>query len=158
MAHASGTSATSWTTPASPEPSCVSPPGWPTGALERGDVVAVALPNQVEALLCLFACWHIGAVVTPANPRLTAEELVRQLDDSQARLTVVDACAGPLLRSLEPSGTGNRRAVRRGPDTPRPPYCRRSVRAPESWRSLCTPAARPADSRVLSSPTATSPP
>ncbi|MFJ8670154.1 class I adenylate-forming enzyme family protein [Streptomyces sp. NPDC093600] len=88
--------------------------------VERGDVVAVALPNRVEALLCLFACWHIGAIVTPVNPRLTAEELVHQLDDSGARLTVVDACAGPLLRSLGRLVMESDELCDGGPDTVTP--------------------------------------
>ncbi|HSS25222.1 MAG TPA: AMP-binding protein [Mycobacterium sp.] len=56
----------------------------------RGDVVAVKLRNRVEFVVVLFACWRLGATVTPVNPSLTDVEVARQLDDSGARLVVVD--------------------------------------------------------------------
>lgn len=62
-----------------------------------GDVVAVRLRNRAEFVIVLFACWRLGAAVTPVNPTLTEPETVRQLDDSGARLLVVqngDTVAG----------------------------------------------------------------
>jgi long-chain acyl-CoA synthetase len=55
-----------------------------------GDVVAVKLPNRVEFVVLLFASWRLGATVTPVNPSLTDGEVVRQLNDSGARLLVVE--------------------------------------------------------------------
>jgi long-chain acyl-CoA synthetase len=55
-----------------------------------GDVVGVKLPNRVEFVVLLFASWRLGATVTPVNPRLTDGEVVRQLNDSGARLLVVE--------------------------------------------------------------------
>ncbi|HXS84998.1 MAG TPA: AMP-binding protein [Mycobacterium sp.] len=64
-----------------------------------GDVVAVKLRNSVEFVVVVFAAWRLGATVTPVNPSLTDAEVVRQLDDSGARLLVVQdsasAQAGP---------------------------------------------------------------
>ena len=53
-------------------------------------MVAVKLRNRVEFVVVLFAAWRLGATVTPVNPSLTDAEVTRQLDDSGARLLVVD--------------------------------------------------------------------
>jgi acyl-CoA synthetase (AMP-forming)/AMP-acid ligase II len=55
-----------------------------------GDVVAVKLRNRVEFVIALFAAWRVGAAVTPINPSLTDDEVIRQLTDSAARLLVLD--------------------------------------------------------------------
>ena len=49
-----------------------------------GDVVALKLRNRVEFVVLLFACWRLGATVTPVNPSLTDAEVMRQLDASGA--------------------------------------------------------------------------
>jgi long-chain acyl-CoA synthetase len=58
-----------------------------------GDVVAVKLRNRVEFVVVLFACWRLGATVTPVNPSLTDAEVARQLDDCAACLLVVQDSA-----------------------------------------------------------------
>ena len=61
-----------------------------------GDVVALKLRNRVEFVVLLFACWRLGATVTPVNPSLTDAEVTRQLEASGARLLVVeDGAIGP---------------------------------------------------------------
>ncbi|WP_405476446.1 class I adenylate-forming enzyme family protein [Streptomyces canus] len=55
-----------------------------------GDVVALQLTNRVEFVVLLFASWRLGATVTPVNPSMTDVEVVRQLQDSGARLLVVE--------------------------------------------------------------------
>jgi long-chain acyl-CoA synthetase len=55
-----------------------------------GDVVALKLSNRVELVLALFAAWRLGATITPVNPSLTEVEVTRQLEDSGARLLVVE--------------------------------------------------------------------
>ncbi|GAA4024646.1 class I adenylate-forming enzyme family protein [Streptomyces plumbiresistens] len=55
-----------------------------------GDVVALQLTNRVEFVILLFAAWRIGATITPVNPSMTDMEVVRQLQDSGARLLVVE--------------------------------------------------------------------
>ena len=54
------------------------------------DVVALKLRNRVEFVVLLFACWRLGATVTPVNPSLTDAEAMRQLQASGARLLVVE--------------------------------------------------------------------
>ena len=58
-----------------------------------GDVVALKLRNRVEFVVLLFACWRLGATVTPVNPSLTDAEVARQLDACSARLLVVEDSA-----------------------------------------------------------------
>ena len=61
-----------------------------------GDVVALKLTNRVEFVVLLFAAWRLGATITPINPALTDSEAVRQLDDSRAKLLVVEDGATPI--------------------------------------------------------------
>lgn len=60
----------------------------------RGDVVALKLRNRVEFVVLLFACWRVGATVTPVNPSLTDAEVTVQLQASGARLIVVEDGTG----------------------------------------------------------------
>lgn len=64
-----------------------------------GDVVALMLPNQVEFAVAMFAAWHLGAVVTPINPGLTAKEATHQVVDSKAKL-IVNGTGEPLVQHV----------------------------------------------------------
>lgn len=61
-----------------------------------GDVVALKLTNRVEFVVLLFAAWRLGATITPVNPALTDSEVARQVDDSGAKLQVIEDCAHPI--------------------------------------------------------------
>ncbi|MBS2538182.1 long-chain fatty acid--CoA ligase [Catenulispora sp. NF23] len=61
--------------------------------LERGDRVAVQLPNLPEFLLCYFGILKAGLVMVPLNPLLKGREIGYQLRDSGAKLLVA---YGPL--------------------------------------------------------------
>ncbi|MFG3615564.1 class I adenylate-forming enzyme family protein [Nocardia sp. NPDC047654] len=61
-----------------------------------GDVVALQLTNRVEFVLLLFGAWRLGATITPVNPSLTDNEVIRQLDDSGARVLVVENDVAPV--------------------------------------------------------------
>jgi len=58
--------------------------------ITSGDVVALRLTNRVEFVILLFAAWRLGATITPVNPALTDVEVTRQLDDSAAKLLVIE--------------------------------------------------------------------
>jgi long-chain acyl-CoA synthetase len=58
--------------------------------ITSGDVVALRLTNRVQFVILLFAAWRLGATVTPVNPALTDVEVTRQLDDSAARLLIIE--------------------------------------------------------------------
>jgi long-chain acyl-CoA synthetase len=53
-----------------------------------GDVVAIALPNQAELVISLFAIWRLGAAATPVNPVLTRTEMQYQVDDAGAKVVI----------------------------------------------------------------------
>lgn len=58
--------------------------------ITSGDVVALRLTNRVEFVILLFAAWRLGATITPVNPALTDVEVTRQLDDSAAKLLIIE--------------------------------------------------------------------
>jgi long-chain acyl-CoA synthetase len=84
-----------------------------------GDVVALKLRNRVEFVVLLFACWRLGATVTPVNPSLTEAEVMRQLEASGARLLVVeDGVSAP--GAVATLAVGNLYAKGPGWDVPPP--------------------------------------
>ncbi len=62
--------------------------GWALLALgvQSGDRVAVLSPPRLEPLLLLLACQRIGAVFVGLNPRYTALELTRVLEDTSPKV------------------------------------------------------------------------
>ncbi|MCW2642251.1 MAG: AMP-dependent synthetase and ligase [Dactylosporangium sp.] len=56
--------------------------------LERGDKVAVQLPNLPQFLFTYFGILKAGLVMVPLNPLLKAPEIAYHLEDSDARLLV----------------------------------------------------------------------
>lgn len=72
------------------------------GGLQDGDVVAYALPNDVEALVVPLATNEIGLRYLSLNPSLAADEISAVLDHSGAKAIIVhsdylDRFAGPTL-------------------------------------------------------------
>ena len=59
--------------------------------LERGDRVAIMMPNLLQYPVALFGCLRAGMVVVNVNPLYTARELEYQLVDSGAGAGVVYA-------------------------------------------------------------------
>ena len=57
--------------------------------IERGDRVALMMPNLPQYLVAIAGVLRIGAVVVNVNPLYTARELQHQLKDSQAKAIVV---------------------------------------------------------------------
>ena len=57
--------------------------------LERGDRVAIMLPNTLQSPVALFGILRAGMVVVNVNPMYTITELGHQLADSGARAVVV---------------------------------------------------------------------
>ncbi|MEJ7894872.1 MAG: AMP-binding protein [Solirubrobacteraceae bacterium] len=54
----------------------------------RGDRVAMALPNGLDAVSVLYGAWRAGAVVVPINPGVRADKLASLLDHSDAAVLV----------------------------------------------------------------------
>ncbi|CAN5659260.1 AMP-binding protein [soil metagenome] len=56
--------------------------------VERGDRIALDLPNWPEFVISLFAAAKLGAVIVPLNPRYTVPELQYMLRHSEATVVV----------------------------------------------------------------------
>ncbi|KZS98388.1 acetyl-CoA synthetase-like protein [Sistotremastrum niveocremeum HHB9708] len=57
--------------------------GWP---LKEDDVACIYSPNHMEYPIAIWACHRLGMIVSPANPNYTTEELVYQLQATNARI------------------------------------------------------------------------
>ncbi|KAF8215951.1 amp dependent CoA ligase [Mycena galopus ATCC 62051] len=57
----------------------------------ENDVVCVFSPNHVDYPVCIWAIHRLGAIVTPANPGYSADELLHQLHTTKAVLLLVYA-------------------------------------------------------------------
>lgn len=69
--------------------------------IERGDRVALFMPNGYPWVLAYFAVISLGAIVVPINARLTAAELKYILADCDARLLISTASQGKELAQAE---------------------------------------------------------
>lgn len=56
--------------------------------VEKGDRVALALPNCTSHVIAFYATMRLGAIVVEHNPLYTQHELVHQLNDSGAKVAV----------------------------------------------------------------------
>ncbi|PWU45721.1 long-chain fatty acid--CoA ligase [Micromonospora globispora] len=66
--------------------------------VQRGDRVALVLPNCPQHVVAFYAVLRLGAVVVEHNPLYTAQELEHQLTDHAARVAVVWDKVAPLIR------------------------------------------------------------
>jgi acetyl-CoA synthetase len=83
--------------------------------VQRGDRIAIVLPQRPEALVAYLAVFQLGAIVMPLSPLLGPDALEYRLRDSEARIalvdessvghlqTVLDRC--PMLRQIIGIGT-----------------------------------------------------
>ena len=58
--------------------------------IERGDRVAVVLPNCVEAALAVYGILRAGAAFSPLNPTMKADKLGDVLADAGAKAVIAD--------------------------------------------------------------------
>jgi len=65
--------------------------------LEKGDKVAIMMPNTLQYPIALFGILRAGLVVVNVNPLYTARELHHQLKDSEAKAIVIVANSGDVL-------------------------------------------------------------
>ena len=66
-------------------------------ALQRGDRVALMLPNLLQFPVALFGIWRAGLVIVNVNPLYTPPELEHQLNDSGAKAIVISANSAATL-------------------------------------------------------------
>lgn len=69
--------------------------------IKQGDTIAIQSANTIEYVISLFACWRVGAVVTPMNPALKAEEITYQLEHSNAKTIIFQGdCADKVWEAV----------------------------------------------------------
>ena len=71
--------------------------------LDRGDRVAIMLPNLLQYPVALYGALRAGLVVVNVNPLYTARELAHQLKDSDSRAIVILANAAAALEEALPA-------------------------------------------------------
>ncbi|KAJ7246274.1 phenylacetyl-CoA ligase [Mycena haematopus] len=85
------------------------------------DVVCVFSPNHVDYPVCIWAIHRLGAIVTPANPGYSADELLHQLHTTKAALLLVYADFLPTaLSAAKLAGLAEDRIVVIEPSTASP--------------------------------------
>lgn len=57
----------------------------------KGDRIALMTTNLPEYIICLQACWKLGAAIVPTNPMYTVPELTHQFGDSGATIVFAEA-------------------------------------------------------------------
>ncbi len=74
-----------------------------TGArgLAPGERVAIAMSNDPDFTVVLFACWIAGLVAVPINAKLHRREFAYILEDSGARLVFTNPKIAPTIAGLE---------------------------------------------------------
>ena len=73
--------------------------------LQKGDRIAVLAHNRLEFLDLLFAAQKTGSILVPLNYRLTVNELVHLLQDSQPRVLFYDGPNANTAGNLRPRTT-----------------------------------------------------
>ena len=63
--------------------------------VERGERVAIRLPNGIDWVLAFFGAQLLGAVVVPVNTRFTEEEVAYVVEDSGASYTFAPGASLP---------------------------------------------------------------
>ena len=137
--------------------------------IEREQRVLMILDDSPAFPATFLGAMRIGAVPVPVNPMDRVDNYAYYLDDSYAKVLVVEAS---LLPALEPElalaarrARGRRRRGARGrsrastrpyPPWPAPSSGRRSTPTARTWRSGSTARARPGAPRASCMPTATS--
>lgn len=78
--------------------------------LQRGDRIAIQLPNLIQYPVALFGAMRAGLVVVNTNPLYSADEIKHQLNDSGAKALVVLANFAHTAASILPK-TGVRLVI-----------------------------------------------
>jgi len=68
--------------------------------IQRGDRVAIMLPNSPHFVIAFFAVVRLGAIVVNTNPTYTPHELKHQLEDSSAETIVLLNLFYPRLQEI----------------------------------------------------------
>jgi long-chain acyl-CoA synthetase len=75
------------------------------GGVERGDRVALLLPNSPQFIIAELAAWKAGAIVLPLNPLYSEQELADALNRCGATTVIVLTRFYDLLKRIQPKTT-----------------------------------------------------
>ncbi len=70
--------------------------------IRRGDRIAILMPNLPQLVVSYIAIWKIGAVAVPNNPVYTKYELEYHLNDSGAKMIIVQDVFAPRIEEVRP--------------------------------------------------------
>jgi len=79
--------------------------------LEKGDRVAIMMPNTLQYPIAVFGILRAGMVVVNVNPLYTHRELHHQLKDSEAKAIVIVANSGAVLQEAIAEGGTQVRSI-----------------------------------------------
>jgi long-chain acyl-CoA synthetase len=68
--------------------------------VEKGDRVAVHLPNCPQFVIAYYATLMIGGIVVATNPQYVAREIKHQFNDSEAKVAVTLSLTYPLVKQV----------------------------------------------------------
>ena len=69
--------------------------------INKGDKVALLLPNMPQAMIASYAVFRLGAVVVMNNPLYTESELEHQLNDSESKMAICLDLLVPRMHKLK---------------------------------------------------------
>ncbi len=68
--------------------------------VERGDRVAIHLPNCPQFIIAYYATLMVGGIAVPCNPSYVARELKHQLSDSETKVAITLSLTYPILKQI----------------------------------------------------------
>jgi long-chain acyl-CoA synthetase len=68
--------------------------------VEKGDRVAVHLPNCPQFLIAYYATLMVGGIVVPCNPQYVGREIEHQLSDSGAETIITLSLTYPIVKEI----------------------------------------------------------
>ena len=68
--------------------------------VEKGDRVAIWLPNCPQFVIAYYATLMVGGIVVPCNPSYVAREIRHQLNDSAAKVAIVLSLVYPTMKQV----------------------------------------------------------
>src|SRR3972149_4791288 len=109
--------------------------------LKKGDRVAVLSEARIPFVVSLFGVLKAGLVFTPLNPAFVGRELAYQLNDSGARVLIMDTDQGKKVEETRSQLDGLEMSIGIGPDH----GCGHDYEALIATASAAEPDARPGE-------------
>lgn len=82
--------------------------------VQKGDRVALMMPNCPQFVIAFFGALRAGAIVTPTSPMYTAREVAHQWNDAGAKVVVADRRLSPVIKEALPELASARHIILTG--------------------------------------------